>query len=67
MQEQRPRPVLAALHDELGLADRDPLQEAVDVDAVRDLRAHGGAFELRFEAWGREIIVTETTVRVDEG
>jgi hypothetical protein len=66
MQEQRPQPFLAALHDELDLADRDPLQEAVDVDAVRDLRAHGGAFTLRFEAWEREIVVTESAVRVGE-
>jgi hypothetical protein len=66
MQEQRPRPFLAALHDELDLAERDPLQAEIDVDAVRDLRAHGGAFELRFEAWGREIVVTESTVSVRE-
>lgn len=64
MQEQRPRPVLDALADELDLADRRPLQEAVDVDAIRDLRAHGGAFELRFEAWELEIVVTESTVSV---
>jgi hypothetical protein len=65
MQEQQAKPVLVALDDELDLANKPPLHNEIDVDAIHDLRAHGGEFQLRFQAWGQEIIVTHQTVRVE--
>jgi hypothetical protein len=65
MQEQQAKPVLVALDDELDLANKPPLHNEIDVDAIRDLRAHGGEFELRFEAWGHHITITDTHVSVE--
>jgi hypothetical protein len=58
--------VLDALHEELGLEERRPLQDVIDVDAVRQLRNHGGQFELTFSAYGREITVTDQSVDVSD-
>jgi hypothetical protein len=58
------KPVLAALDETLDLSRRAPLQDEIDVAAIQQLRAHGGEFELRFEAWGHEVVVTESDVSV---
>jgi hypothetical protein len=64
MSQGQEKPVLAALDEKLDLSRRSPLQDEIDVAAIQQLRAHGGEFELRFEAWGHEVVVTESEVTV---
>lgn len=64
MRDSQTTPVLLVLDEELGVEPTRPLQDVVDVDAVQRLRSHGGAFELTFSAYGREVTVTEDSVHV---
>ena len=66
MQRHRQEHVAVELHRKLGLLDREPLHEHIDADAIQQLREHGGSFELKFEAYGRVIIITDKYVRVQD-